>query len=139
MNKTKEKAIPDKEILNNVMTALNVRAEAFRKKLKYNTKNTIYAVLRGDNSLSRDFINRVVLNYPEVSYNYLTRGMGTPLIQGSRAITQKNILDIENQSNSLKDFLDIPTRLNAIEENQAKLNSKLDDIKDLLKVLTNTL
>ncbi len=145
-----QKALPDKDILHNVIEALRIsdtkykdmNVQEFAKKLQYGSHVTVYNVLNDKNGISKDMIHRIILSFPQVSYNYLTRGQGTPIIEGGRAVGQSNILNIKNWEaeekenapvGSMADFLYLPEN---IKELNRKMEIVLSEIASLKKMLS---
>jgi hypothetical protein len=120
--------LTDKEIINNVISALGVSVPEFRKKLNYSSNTTIYNVQKEVHGISTDMINRIMQSYPEVSYLYLKRGQGTPLRVGPAVTNQKNIFGIENEL-TMKDFLSLPLKIIELEEQLKNLRKEVEQLK----------
>lgn len=129
MNKELEDAV----ILRNVITALNVKKKDFYVKLRYNSQTTIYNVLSGKNNLSTDMIHRIQTHYPEVSYLYLTRGKGEPIIQGAALTTQRNMLNMaEEKKTGLEALITMPDQINYLVKAMNQMKEELAEIKILI-------
>lgn len=129
-----KKDLEDSIILRNVITALNVKKKDFYVKLRYNSQTTIYNVLSGKNNLSTDMIHRIQTHYPQVSYLYLTRGKGEPLVQGAALTTQRNMLNIaEEKKTGLEAFITMPDQINYLVKAMNALKEEVAEIKKLIE------
>lgn len=129
-----ENKISDAEILRNVMDALGpISVKKFTEKLNFASHTTIYKVLKGETpKISVDMRQRILNQFPNVSYLYLTRGKGEPLVSGSGRNTQNNMLNRNegDSENSLQAFLDMPGQIKELLDGMKKLQSDLDKIKE---------
>lgn len=122
------------DILKEVIEKCGLTPYAFVKKLKYKSPGTIYHVLNGENGEKEIPVNmrqRIILAFPNVSYNYLKTGTGDVFLTGSELTNQLNLFNIkpleedeeEQQQGSKKD-----------EEEQRKSYS-IDSVPFLLEKL----
>lgn len=128
-----EKEIKDSDILRNVLNALNFKIKEFCAKIDYG-QTIIYKVLNGNAVISKELVNRIQIHFPNVSYLYLTRGKGEPLIEGAAVRSQKNTLyKREEQPSSLESFLTMPEQINYLVKSIKELKTEIEEIKTLLK------
>ena len=126
------KDLEDKVILRNLITALNIKKKDFYVKLRYNSQTTIYNVLSGKNKLSTDMIHRIQTQYPQVSYLYLTRGKGEPIIQGVIIPTERNINIAEEKKSGLEALITMPDQITFIVKAINELKTEIAEIKKLI-------
>ena len=132
------KDIEDSIILKSVLRALNVSVNDFFKKLDYSTHTSIYNVLNGKYAMSADMIQRIQSNYPQVSYLYLTRGKGEPIVNGSAYTTQRNMLNQREESvNPMELFLTMPEQIKYLVSTIDELKIQNSEILDKLEKLIN--
>jgi hypothetical protein len=109
-----EKKIADSEILRGVLNALDIPADKFRKKLEYKSAATMGLILKGQNNLSDDMIDKIIKNYPQVSYWYLKKGRLPIILEEKLSQNQMSILFSKDQpSNAVNyDFESLETLKN---------------------------
>lgn len=123
-----------KELLKNVIEALNENPNTFVNKLGYKSHTTVYHVLNGVNSqkgLSDTMKDRIVRTFPNVSYQYLGSGEGPILLEGNELKNQLNFFNIvspEQQVNPFIQFGMIPDKLDRLIELQEETNNLLKSI-----------
>lgn len=126
-----ENKIKDKEIIQNVMDALGVKAPEFAKKIGLATTTTIYNVKNEVHGISNDLINRIIDKYPEVNYLYLKRGQGSPLrSSGPDATIQKNILGKSLKEITLHELYLLPGKVEKLERRILELESIINKKSD---------
>lgn len=99
-----EKKIADSEILRGVLDALDIPADKFRKKLEYKSAATMGLILKGQNNLSDDMIDKIIKNYPQVSYWYLKKGRLPVILQEKLSQNQMSILFSKDQPSNPVDY-----------------------------------
>jgi hypothetical protein len=121
--KTTEKKLPDKDIMQTVISCLKLTPYAFGKKLDYKSTMSIYNVLAGTKQISNDMINRISIHYPEVNYLFLTTGEGIPLRNATEAEMHRNLFNSQEEISKVlwTEFAAIPARLLRIEEHQEEI------------------
>jgi len=121
--KTTEKKLPDKDILQTVISCLKVSPYAFGKRLDYKSSMSVYNILAGTKAISSDMINRINIHYPEVNYLFLTTGEGIPLKNATEAEIHRNLFNSQEEISKVlwTEFAAIPSRLLRIEENQIEI------------------
>jgi len=87
-----EKKLADSEILRGVLDALDIPADKFRKKLEYKSAATMGLILSGQNNLSDDMIDKIIKNYPQISYWYLKKGRLPVILEEKLSQNQMNVL-----------------------------------------------
>jgi predicted transcriptional regulator len=112
-----EKLLEDKEILAQILDALQLKANAFSSRMKDISRHTIYKILTGDIGITYTTIKKITNAYPDVNPEFLEKGKGPVLI------SQKPKADEQ-----LEDILSIPARLQRIEEAQKRIEAKLDQL-----------
>ncbi len=124
------KSIPDSEIINSVIGALqskykDINAKTLASNLGYKTPMSIYHITRGVNSISEDMIERIIKNYPEVNYFFLKKGEGSPLKE-ENAILQKNLFDPNRSIKKQEiDLNELPVKINEMYKMIKEIHSKL--------------
>ena len=121
--KSTEKKIPDKDILQTVISCLKITPYAFGKQLDYKSTMSIYNILAGNKQISNDMINRISIHYPEVNYLFLTTGEGIPLRNSTEAEMHRNLFNSQEEISKVlwTEFAAIPARLLRIEEHQEEI------------------
>lgn len=129
--KNLQKKLEDKIILKNIIFSLGIRIPEFRIKLGYSTNTTIYNVTSGRNLISSDMINRILSKFPEVSYLYLKKGDGDPLVSGASFTTQKNILEGSNKDYflNINEFIKLPNEVKHLKNRIKDLEIEIEKIK----------
>jgi plasmid maintenance system antidote protein VapI len=119
------KPITDSEIIENVMTALNTNANSLASDLNYASHMSIYHIVKGTNSISKGLTERIVQKFPNVNYNYMTRGEGSVLLNEEETKSQMNVFNIPGKQNDVevffKKFANSPDQLNRIESKVDKI------------------
>ena len=120
---TTEKKLPDKEIIQTVLSCLKITPYAFGKQLDYKSTMSIYNILAGTKPISKDMVNRINIHYPEVNYLFLTTGEGIPLKNSTEAEIHRNLFNSQEEISKVlwTEFAAIPARLLRIEENQDEI------------------
>lgn len=112
-----EKLLEDKEILAQVLSALQLRANAFSSRLKDLSRHTIYKILTGNASMTMGTIKKITNAYSEVNPEFLEYGIEPVLLSKKPKADEQ-----------LEDILSVPARLHRIEENQKRIEAKLDQL-----------
>lgn len=129
------KQISDSEIMINVLDALDLNAKQLAEKLKFNSHNTVYNVTKGKSGISNDMMNRIMTEFPEISYLYLKKGQGEPLRTGPAVTMQKNILGIRQKESEMPDFINIreylklPAIVSQLQEEIRQLRADIEELK----------
>jgi hypothetical protein len=129
--KKSKKLIEDEVIIQNVLNALGVRIPEFRKKLGYSSDTSIHNVLKKVHGISNDMINKILINYQEVSYLYLKKGEGQPLRPGATVTSQKSISRVHNPNDfiNIYDFLKLPAVVEDLKNQVKELKKEVEKIK----------
>lgn len=129
-----EKDLEDKVILRNVINALGVKNKDFCKKLKYNSESTLYNVFNGKNGISDEMIRRIMTHYPQISYLYLSRGKGHPIVGGASFTTQRNMMNQSVPKNtSIEAFIEIPAKIDLLLQLVQELKEEVKELKKQTK------
>lgn len=119
----------DSQIIKDLISALGTNSNKLSKDLGYKSHMTIYLITRGTNNMSRGLMERIIMKFPNVNYNYLCSGEGSVLLNKVETQAQMNLFNIPSEDNSLQSFLkgfsNSPDQLSRIE-------SKLDEIIETL-------
>ena len=117
------KILPDKDIIQTVLSCLKITPYAFGKQLQYKSTMSIYNVLSGNKEISKDMINRIAIHYPEVNYIFLTTGEGIPLKNTTEAEIHRNLFNSQEEISKIAwaELASIPARLQRIEDTQKEI------------------
>jgi transcriptional regulator with XRE-family HTH domain len=110
----------DKEILSNILEALDITANKLATKMGYASASSIYHILNGDNKISMDMAKKLVEIYPQVNYLYVTLGEEPILLGRSESRGQGNLFYKDRAS-----FDEVPQTLLEIKELLKKILEKL--------------
>lgn len=108
-----QKKLEDNVIIEKLLKEMRYSANSFAKELGL-TASAIYHIIKGENKLSQDLANRIILRFPEVNLLFLTLGQEPIILHKHTAQSQKNVLD-EDIPN-LNSFDSIPGTLKNIEK-----------------------
>jgi hypothetical protein len=86
------KKLSDDKIMEKVLEALRYSGLAFSKELGYKSHGTIHNILKKQNSISQEMINRITGKFPQVNYLFLTKGQEPVLLDRKLAKNQLNVL-----------------------------------------------
>lgn len=128
-----EKQLEDKEIMRQFLEAVKKKPADLAKDLNYKSHNTIYKILQGVGSISTEMVHRITAKYENASPLFLTKGKGEPLVEGKRITNVRNIWPLPENDNPFAPYMEIPARLDEIQEAQAMINTKLDKLLSLLE------
>lgn len=129
-NTIAEKKIADSEILRGVLDALDIPADKFRKKLEYKSAATMGLILKGQNNLSDDMIDKIIKNYPQISYWYLKKGKLPIILEEKLSQNQMNVLFGKDQLKNGADYsLESFTTLKNIEVLLGRILENLESKK----------
>lgn len=103
-NTISEKKLEDSEILRGLLNKLDISADKFRKKLGYKSAATMGLILKGQNNLSDDMIDRIIKNYPNISYWYLKKGKSPIILEEKLSENQMSILFSKNQPSNAVNY-----------------------------------
>lgn len=117
-----EKKIADKEIMAQLLEALEIKAYPFSKKLEDVKQNTIYNVLQSVHGISQDLRHKILKSYPNVNPAFIAKGI-YPIFKDPSLKTETHTSDQQ-----LSDILSVPERLANIEYIQKRIEEKLDHI-----------
>ena len=110
----------DSKIMSDLIEALGVTANSLAKSIDV-TPGTIYHVLNDLNKISINLSLRIIKEFPQVNYNYLTEGE-LPILNEQKKITSmENILGVKVKKPG---FDDVPILL-------MNMNKKLDTLIDI--------
>lgn len=125
-----EKKISDSEILRAVLGALDIPADKFRKKLEYKSAATMGLILKGQNNLSDDMIDKIIKYYPQINYWYLKKGRLPIILEEKLSQNQMNVLFGKDQPKNVPDYgLESFTTLKNIEVLLGKILENLESKK----------
>jgi len=127
--KENDNKMADSEILQTIISCLNITPYKLGKQLEYKSSMSVYNILAGTKAISKDMINRIAIHYPEVNYLFVTTGEGIPLKNQTEAEIHRNLFNSQEEISKVlwTEFAAIPARLQRIEENQI----------EILKILQN--
>ena len=131
--KSTEKKLPDREIMETIISCLKITPYAFGKQLDYKSTMSIYNILAGSKAISKDMVNRIAIHYPEVNYLFVTTGEGIPLRNETEAEIHRNLFNSQEEISKIlwTEFAAIPARLQRIEENQNEILKLLEKKVDV--------
>ena len=127
--KENDNKMADSEILQTIISCLNITPYKLGKQLEYKSSMSVYNILAGTKAISKDMINRIAIHYPEVNYLFVTTGEGIPLKNQTEAEIHRNLFNSQEEISKVlwTEFAAIPARLQRIEQNQI----------EILKILQN--
>lgn len=109
---------------------LHLKISAYRlvKDLKYKNPSSIYKVLNGTQSLSKEMAEKIVLLHPDVNFNWLLGYDSDMLLSEQEGSIQKALnMNLTNE---------IKTKTNQEKVNE-KILSELAEIKEMLSIIVN--
>jgi hypothetical protein len=127
--KNETKNIEDSKKLEEVINALGMSANSLSVKLEYKSAASVYHVVNGINKLSEGMIDRIVDYIPNVSLNYLKYGklpilLADDDLNRQMSLLNKGVPNMGNDFHSFKRLMEVPERLDRIEEMLKELLSK---------------
>lgn len=97
------------ERLKHLLKKLRTNAKKFSEKLGYKNTASIYLIINGRNKISGNkMIERILNNYPHVSYLFLRTGKLPALIETTSALNIQNaILDIDQKESEQINIIEV--------------------------------
>lgn len=91
-----DRILDDKDIMKQFLDFYGISANALATKLGYSSSSTIYHILRGDNNLSDQMIDKILVHYPNANFWFLKRGQ-LPIENEDKSISQsqRNLLKLD--------------------------------------------
>lgn len=86
------KKLSDDKIMAKVLEELRFSGLAFSRELGYKSHGTIHNILKKQNSISQDLINKITAKFPQVNYLFLAKGQEPVLLDRKLAKNQLNVL-----------------------------------------------
>lgn len=116
------KEISDKEIMAQLLEALNMKAYPFSIKLEKVHRSTIYNILQGVHGISYELVEKIIDKFPNVNPDFLKKGKHPVLINDRLQPTA------HPDDQHVFDVLSIPQRLMNLEESQKRIEDKLNQL-----------
>jgi len=125
------KILSDKEILTQFMKAVGLKAPGLAKAIGYSSNTSIYRVIDDGKDMPDGMVDRILAKFPNASALFLNTGRGEPLVVGTKVTKQHNVPPTPQEDNPFKAYLEIPARLDEIQEAQERIESKIDKLLSL--------
>jgi S-methylmethionine-dependent homocysteine/selenocysteine methylase len=132
--------LTDGQILEAVLKEIKETSNSLATKLNLSSPSSFYHILNGKNKLSESMKDRIILEFPQVSREFMDTGTGEVVLVGSKLQNQKNFFNIGDKQNDFAKFAQVPDLLMELIDLQKETSKKQDLTNELLdKVHTELL